>query len=87
VVVNRSGEATARVTLPADFTGHQVGRDFVLRVRRDAHGVEAILEYRLARREDRPPGDARYAGSSRMVRFRLLKTQMSAAMSSARSTI
>ncbi len=49
LVVNRSGESVARASVPAEVTIHQIGADFVLGVRRDADGVESVVEYRLTR--------------------------------------
>jgi len=49
LVVDRSGQTVARVAVPAELTIHQVGADFVLGVRRDADGVEMVVEYRLDR--------------------------------------
>lgn len=49
VVVNQSGQPVARVEVPAEVVVHQVGTDFIFGVRRDADGVETVLEYRLVR--------------------------------------
>ncbi len=49
LVVDRAGQAVATMAVPTDLTIHQVGADFVLGVRRDADGVETVVEYRLQR--------------------------------------
>jgi hypothetical protein len=49
LVVSRSGQAVARVSVPSELVIHQVGADFILGVRRDADGVETVVEYRLTR--------------------------------------
>ncbi len=49
LVVDRAGQAVATIAVPTDLTIHQVGADFVLGVRRDADGVETVVEYRLDR--------------------------------------
>lgn len=50
LVVNRQGQLLARVSVPADVTVHQVGQDFLVGVRRDADGVESVVEFGLTRR-------------------------------------
>jgi len=49
LVVNRSGETIARVAVPSDLFIHQIGPDYILGVRRDADGVETVVEYGLRR--------------------------------------
>ncbi|HEX6630589.1 MAG TPA: hypothetical protein VF048_05840 [Gemmatimonadaceae bacterium] len=50
VVVDREGREIARATLPAGLDVQQIGRDFVLGVRRDSLDVESVVEYALRRR-------------------------------------
>lgn len=50
VILNRDGVEIGRAVLPAGFELQQIGSDFVLGVRRDGLGVEAILELSLKRR-------------------------------------
>ncbi|HEU4628259.1 MAG TPA: hypothetical protein VFS08_00885 [Gemmatimonadaceae bacterium] len=49
VIVDREGRAIARATLPAGLDVQQIGRDFVLGVRRDSLDVERVVEYGLRR--------------------------------------
>jgi hypothetical protein len=49
VVVDRDGREIARATLPAGLDVQQIGRDFVLGVRRDSLDVESVVEYALKR--------------------------------------
>jgi hypothetical protein len=49
VVVDRDGREIARATLPAGLDVQQIGRDFVLGVRRDSLDVESVVEYALRR--------------------------------------
>lgn len=50
LVVNRQGQILARVSVPVDITVHQVGQDFLIGVRRDADGVESVVEFGVTRR-------------------------------------
>jgi hypothetical protein len=50
VVLDPSGRAIGRVTLPRGFAAHDIGRDYVLGVHRDDDGVEHVVEYTVQRR-------------------------------------
>ena len=49
LVLDRDGRAVARATVPAGLDVQHVGRDFVLGVRRDSLGVEAVHEHSVRR--------------------------------------
>lgn len=48
IVIGPDGVAIGTTVLPARFDVHQIGRDFVLGVRRDESGVESVVEFTLA---------------------------------------
>lgn len=49
-VYDRYGGELAEFIIPADLAIQQIGRDFVLALRRDEDGVISIVEYALTRR-------------------------------------
>lgn len=49
LVIDRTGQAKGRVTLPVAVTLFESGRDYVLGVRRDDDGLEHIVQFSLRR--------------------------------------
>lgn len=60
-VYSEEGRVLGRVTLPARFTVHQLGSDFVLGVRRDEYDIEQVVIFPLQRSPSREIADARPA--------------------------
>jgi len=50
LMLNRVGQAVARVSLPTGLDVQQIGSHFVLGVERDSLGVESVVEYGIVRR-------------------------------------
>ena len=50
VVIDPSGKVMGRVSTPRGLTVMQIGRTFVLGLRRDQNDIEHVVRYRLARR-------------------------------------
>ena len=58
-VYSPAGRVLGRATLPARFTAHQIGSDFVLGVRRDEFDIEQVVVFTLQRSPSREVADAR----------------------------
>lgn len=47
VVMNRSGNIVARITLPGNFESTEIGNDYVLGIQKDSDGLETVAMYRI----------------------------------------